>query len=52
LKGDGQRRYLRGGKQNEHNTGETTQSMPPGSNIAKPDRAEDDTVIRGARTEF
>jgi hypothetical protein len=29
LKGNGQCGYLRDGKQNEHNTGETTQSMPP-----------------------
>jgi hypothetical protein len=29
LKGNGQCGYLRDGKQNEHNTGETTQTMPP-----------------------
>jgi hypothetical protein len=28
LKGNGQRSYLHDGKQNEHNTGEVTQSMP------------------------
>jgi len=43
LKGNGQCGYLRDGKQDEHNTGETTQTSPLETNNAKPDRTGDET---------
>jgi hypothetical protein len=46
LKGQRQRAYLRAGKQNEHNTGEMTQPMPPRIHNAKPEGTKSGAAIQ------